>query len=273
MLVAAIQMTSTENHQQNIVKATQLIEQAACRGAKIVALPENFYYLDMEGEPYPIAINNNGKLTKTLSEIAAKQRIYLIAGTIPEKIEGSHKTYNSTLVFNPTGQLIGCYRKIHLFDFSPDSQKAYSESHLIEKGTEAIVVDTEYGKIGLAICYDLRFPELFRKLTLMGAIMIVIPSAFIVSTGKDHWEILLKARAIENQVYIVAPNQFGKHNPKRVSYGHSMIIGPWGVPIAHAEDREGIIMADMDKNYLDEVRNKLPVLNHIQDFLCPQNES
>ncbi len=267
MLIAVVQMTSTEDRKLNIEKAVHYIEEAANRGAQIVALPEHFSYMKIEGSPYPFAEKIDGELITTISKSAKKNNIYILAGSFPETIEASEKTYNTTVFINPQGDPIGIYRKIHLFDYNVTSQKSLMESRLVEGGTEAVLVDTEFGKIGLTICYDLRFPELFRNLALRGAKIVFMPSAFLLNTGKDHWQVLLRARAIENQLYIAAPNQFGKHAENRISYGHSMIVSPWGTPIAIAQDKEELIAAEVDFHYLEEIRQKLPCLGHTQDFL------
>ncbi|MDH4128447.1 MAG: carbon-nitrogen hydrolase family protein [Spirochaetota bacterium] len=271
MLIAAIQLNSTEDRISNIRKTVYYIEEAVKNKAQLIALPENFAYLKIEGEAYPFLESFEGELIMTLRGLARQHRVYILTGSFPESIDGTNKTYNTSIMLNSNGEIIGHYRKIHLFNYGINTDTSYQESNYVKPGTETSVIDTEWCKVGITICYDLRFPELYRVLALKGAKIIFVPSAFTMSTGKDHWEVLLKARAIENQVYIVAPNQFGKHSENRVSYGHSMIVGPWGTPVAQAQDREEIIYANIDFDYLEKVRQKLPSLNHIQNSLFPFN--
>jgi predicted amidohydrolase len=260
-------MTSTDDIDKNITKVHSFIKEAVSKGAKVVTLPENFSYLKLEGEPYPFSESIDGKLITKFSKLAKEYKIYIICGSFPENIKASTKVYNTCVVINPFGKITATYRKIHLFDYSIDSPSALYESKVVEPGSDVVTFDIDGIKAGLAICYDLRFPELFRHLALNGIKILFMPSAFTTATGKDHWKVLIRARAIENQIYIVAPNQYGKHSKGRYSYGHSMIVGPWGHPIAIAEDKECIIMANIDFTYLNKVRDKLPCLNHIKSFL------
>jgi predicted amidohydrolase len=261
--VAAVQMTSVEDWQVNLRKAEDLVKEAAARGAQIVALPENFAYLRAEGEQIPCAQSIEGEFIQRMKALTAEHRIYLLCGTIPEKTEGA-QIYNTSVLLDPAGRAIAVYRKIHLFDVNLPGRAVFQESKLVRAGHDLVTAQTEFGTVGLTVCYDLRFPELFRRLTLSGARMIFVPSAFTEYTGKDHWEVLLRARAIENQVYIIAPAQFGQHNPKRRSYGKALIVDPWGTVLAKAADQEGVILADVDFHFQDKIRRELPCLEHIR---------
>lgn len=267
MRAAVIQVTSNDDKKANLKKCLDLLDEAINNKADFIALPENFAYLKMEGEAFPFSESLDGEILSRFSQIAKEKKVYILAGSIPEKIEGSEKTYNTSVLFNRSGEKIAQYRKIHLFDVAFSENKVYKESRLVESGKELSIAETEFGKIGLTICYDLRFPELFRQLTFLGSNVIVIPSAFTVNTGKDHWEVLLRARAIENQIYIIAPDQFGKHSDRRSSYGNSMIIDPWGKVLSRAYDKECVIYADLDFEYQNSIRKKLPVLTHVQKGL------
>ncbi len=267
MNVSVIQMTSTEDRAKNISKAYSLIKKAVTEGAKIVALPENFSYLKLEGKPCPFPEHIDGELVTDLYRLAKKYSIYIICGSFAEIIKNSNKVYNTCVVIDPAGKVISTYRKIHLFDYSINTSSALNESKVVEPGNKVVTFNINGIKAGLAICYDLRFSELFRVLALEGIKILFIPSAFTTATGKDHWEVLIRARAIENQIYVVAPNQYGKHSEGRYSYGHSMIVGPWGHTLAIAQDKECVITANIDLDYLDKVRDKLPCLSHTKNFL------
>ncbi len=271
MRVAAVQMTSTGDREQNLKKAEDWIEEAVQNEANLIAFPEHFSYLTMDDKPIPFTESTHGELVSSFCSLAQKFNIHILLGSFAEKINGSSKSYNTSVFIESTGKVLGCYRKIHLFDYKQKSGKVYHESRLIESGDRPVILNTNFGKAGLSICYDLRFPELFRQLALRGARVIFLPSAFTRNTGKDHWEILLRARAIENQCFIVAPNQWGFHSDGRESYGNSMIVGPWGGILARAGDKEEVIYANLDFDHLDEVRSKLPALRHIQESLFPES--
>lgn len=266
-IFAVVQITSNDDYKGNIEKAFKFIGLAAEKGAKVVALPETFAYIgNTNRENFQYKHDLSGELVNKLSAIAKEKNIYLIPGSIHEAIENENKMYNTSLLISPEGKILSVYRKIHLFDADFTGSEKYMESETFESGSteQLTVTETLFGKFGITVCYDLRFPELYRKLTLKGAEIIFVPSAFTMHTGKDHWEILLRARAIENQVYILAPNQFGFHSKRRESYGNSMIIDPWGKVISRASDREEIIYADIDLEYVRTIRKKLPCLKHIK---------
>ncbi len=275
--VAVVQMLSTADVQQNLRSAGRLIEEAAAAGAELVLLPENFAVLD--AGPLSQFAEDEGEtgalLQGFLSAQAKANRVFLIAGTMPlvtrplttsgsapERITDG-RVRPANLVFDPEGQLIARYDKIHLFDVQVDDKQAqYSESTRFEAGDQLAWIDTPAGRVGLSICYDLRFPELYRKLLEGGAELLTVPSAFTHVTGEAHWEVLLRARAIENQCYVLAANQGGVHNATRETYGHSMIIDPWGRVLAKLEKGEGFAIAEIDLNALHEMRRKMPVQSH-----------
>jgi predicted amidohydrolase len=188
--------------------------------------------------------------------------MWVIAGGMPERSADPGKVHNTLVVVGPDGRIAERYRKIHLFDVAIPGGAEFKESGTVAPGTEARTVDTPMGRIGLSICYDLRFPELYRRLTDAGARVFVVPAAFTLHTGKDHWHALLRARAIENQAYVLAAGQYGRHNEKRVTYGHSVIVDPWGTVIAEAPDREAVIVGEVDLGFQDKVRRELPCLDH-----------
>ncbi|MEW5806837.1 MAG: carbon-nitrogen hydrolase family protein [Acidobacteriota bacterium] len=268
--VAAIQMNSTDKRDLNIEKAERFIKQASSGGAELIALPEYFSYLSSEGEEIPYAEPIGGELIERMRNLAKDLGIFLLCGSIPEKIKRSKKIYNTSVLIDPKGKSIGVYRKIHLFNINIKGKAAFQESNYYEGGKDVVLVKTDKGKWGMTICYDLRFPELFRSLTLKGAEIIFVPSAFTSYTGMFHWMALLRARAIENQVYIVAPAQAGRHSEKRSSYGHSAIIDPWGKVVALLQDGEGVVTARLDFQYLKRVRNSFPCLEHITRKLIPR---
>jgi len=208
-------------------------------------------------EPIP------GPSTKRLGDLARRLQIHLLAGSVLEG-SGGPKPFNTSVLFNPRGDIVARYRKLHLFDVDIPGHVTIRESDTRSAGDAVVTIPTELGVIGMSVCYDLRFPELYRRLTLAGAEILTVPSAFTFPTGAAHWEILLRARAIENQVYVIAPDQIGRSPSGVVDYGNSMIIDPWGKPLARAADREMVIFAEIDRDYLDRVRRELPCLTHIQ---------
>jgi predicted amidohydrolase len=262
IVAAAIQMTSTDDVEQNLDNAHRLIRDAANRGASLIVLPELFTVL---GEPEVIAAEAQqvpGPASRMLAGWAEELDVTLVAGSLAERREGHQRISNTSLVFGPRGEQLGCYRKIHLFDINLPGEVSFCESAFVEPGDEIVVCDTPAGRIGQATCYDLRFPELFRELVDRGAEIIVVPSAFTQATGRDHWEVLLRARAIENQVFVVAPNQFGHHAPGITTYGRSVIIDPWGTVLATAPDGEAVITAPLDFQRQHHIRKTLPALKH-----------
>lgn len=262
MKIAAIQMISNANVEENLAQAEQLIEQAAKQGAQLIVLPENFALMSETTDILNIAESfGKGKIQNFLKNQSITNKIYLISGSIPLFSNNLNKIYSSCLVFDLEGNCIAHYNKIHLFDVQiPEKNEIYQESATYEYGKEIAVCETPFGKLGIGICYDLRFPELFRAMNNLT--MIAIPAAFTQTTGEVHWEILLRARAIENQAYVIAANQGGKHENGRETFGNSMIIDPWGKVLARIEKGQGIAIADCDFNYLYDLRKTFPVLDH-----------
>jgi predicted amidohydrolase len=260
--VGLVQLTSTDDRDENLRQVERFVRAAADRGAQLVALPENFSYLGSETGKLSIAEPLEGPLTERLGRLARDTGIWLLAGGLPEQSGDPGRVYNTAVLFDAAGAISAVYRKIHLFDVDIAGGVTYQESRTVQPGSTPVVADTPWGRIGLSICYDLRFPELYRRLTALGADLVFVPSAFTLYTGKDHWRVLLQARAIENTIYVAAPAQFGVHGPKRQSYGRSLVADPWGQVIAEAPDRPGVVLADIDFEYLRTVRQQLPSLQH-----------
>lgn len=262
MSIASIQMISGTNVEKNLADAERLIKEAAFLGAKLAVLPEFFVRIsDARDNSFTAIIENlgNGVIQQYLAHIARDNNICLIAGSLPIKIENSPKCYNSSLIYDNEGNLIDYYHKIHLFKFDGRNFK-FDEGITFAAGKKITIVEIAGFRLGIAICYDLRFPEMFRRMKDIDA--IVLPAAFLHHTGQDHWEILLRARAIENQCYVIASGQGGVHENGRHTFGHSMIIDPWGRVLSCLDSGEGIITADISKNTLFEIRSQLPALDN-----------
>lgn len=259
MRVGVVQLSSTLDTERNLGKAAELIAQAAQARARLVALPEVFNRRGESAQVRAQAESLEGPTLQWASQQAKQHGLWLLAGSVAEKAEDS--CYNTSCLFNSEGQRVAVYRKIHLFDVDIPGAVA-RESANVTPGTEMVVTAVEGRELGLTVCYDLRFPELYRRLTLLGARLVTVPSAFTERTGRDHWEVLLRARAIENQVFVLAPNQFGTTPGTPTSYGRSMIIDPWGTVLAQAADSECLILADLDFARQDELRSRLPSLQH-----------
>lgn len=262
MKITAVQMNSRNNKEENIKKALEFIEQAAKEGADLVSLPEYVDFLGDKQEKLQIGETIPGPTSEAFMKKAKELGVYIHVGSMVEK-GSDNKLYNTSLVINRDGEIVASYRKIHLFDIEIEGQVSAKESDTIIPGNEIVTADTSFGKVGLSICYDIRFPELFRTMALEGAKILFIPAAFTLYTGIHHWETLLKARAIENQCYVVASAQIGSYPPEnRTNFGSTMIIDPWGVVIARAPEREGIITANIDFNDIERVRQNVPCFNH-----------
>lgn len=262
MRIAAAQMTSGADKAHNLDVATRLIRKAAESGAQLVGLPENFSWMGPEPERAENAETVEGATLARMAELARSLKISVLAGSVLETGAPGGRLFNTSALFGPDGARLGLYRKIHLFDVEVGDGQTYRESAAVAPGTEVVVADAPLGKVGMSVCYDLRFPELYRKLSQQGAVLLTVPSAFTLMTGKDHWEVLLRARAIENQAYVMAPAQQGKHPKDRLTWGHAMIVDPWGLVIARASEGEGLAMAELDLEYLAKVRRTLPALQH-----------
>jgi predicted amidohydrolase len=264
MWVAAVQLNSTPDWEANLRRARALIQEARGRGAELVALPEHFAYLGPEAGMAELAQPLDGPLVTGFQELAGELRIFLLLGSFPEAGAPGEPPLNTCVLLGPQGQVLARYRKMHLFDVDLPGGLSYQESRFVQAGEELAVAPLPGTPFtaGLAICYDLRFPELFRALVAKGADLIFLPAAFTLITGRDHWEVLLRARAIENLAYVVAPAQWGQHAPGRRSYGRSLIVDPWGLVLAQAPDGEGVIYARLDHERLTRRRRELPCLSH-----------
>ncbi len=264
LIAGAIQMTSTADVERNLATAERLIAEASARGAQFVGLPENFGFLRSEGERIPLAQTLDGPWVRRLAEAARRHQLTLLLGSLPERIEGERKIYNTSVLLGPDGGVIASYRKIHLFDIDLPGMEHLKESKAVAPGHDVVVAQAPFGAIGLSICYDLRFPELYRQLSRGGARVLAIPSAFTERTGRAHWELLLRARAVENLAYVFAPAQVGQHGKNRASWGHAMIVDPWGEVLAEAAEGEGVAVAEFDFERLEKIRRELPALSHVR---------
>ena len=273
LVIAAVQMTSGEDVEANLERARELVREAATAGALIVGLPENFAYLggrqdhrlNIAEELPPVDADQHrdlGPILGAMRALALKAGVWLLLGGFPEKSGSSNRIRNTSVLLNPEGTISAIYRKVHLFDVDVPGGKRFRESETVEAGDDVVVAPTPWGGLGLSICYDLRFPELYRAHAAKGARIVAVPSAFTLETGKDHWHVLLRARAIENQVYVMAPAQIGAHGPTRRSYGHALVVDPWGVIVAECSDEEGFALARLDFAHQDKLRAALPVLTH-----------
>lgn len=263
--IAAIQMASAPNVSANLSEAERLIAMAVDQDVELVVLPENFAIMGLtETDKVDIAeVPGEGPIQNFLSRQAKSHGIWIVGGTIPLVSGQPGKVRAACLLFDADGQQVARYDKIHLFDVSlEESGEKYTESETIEPGEQSVVVDTPFGRLGLAVCYDLRFPELFRNLIDDGMELLAVPSAFTAITGRAHWEVLVRARAIENLCYVVAAAQGGYHVNGRETYGDSMIVDPWGNIVARATGGACMICVDIDHNYLVRVRHNFPVLEH-----------
>lgn len=258
--VAVLQMNSGDDKARNIASALDLIDRAAAAGARLAVLPEVWPYLGPDegnrenAEPIP------GPITELLAERARRHGIYVHGGSILEMREGAPGLYNTAVLIDPHGEIVARYSKIHMFDVVIDGVQQYQESTTVTPGDEIVVVEIDGLPVGLAICYDLRFPELFRILALRGAQAIILPAAFTLMTGKDHWETLIRARAIENGLYMIASGQWGKYPPGSWCYGRSMIVDPWGTVVATASDGIGLAQAAVEPSRVEAVRRQIPSL-------------
>ncbi len=259
---AAIQMSSGPDKEANLDRAEALVRIAAKRGAALVVLPEVFNWRGPRGTEGEFAESVPGPTSERMGALARALSIHLQAGSLTERIEGDRRCFNTALLFAPNGEVVAKYRKIHLFDVEIPGQVSARESEARKPGSDVVVARTAFGTIGLSVCYDLRFPELYRRLVKAGAEILSIPSAFTFPTGAAHWEPLVRARAIENQCYVIAPDQYGRSPNGHRDYGGSMIVDPWGAVVARASEGESVIFAEIDLEYLRRVRQELPCLTH-----------
>jgi deaminated glutathione amidase len=264
MRASALQLNSNENKERNLEIAERLVRRAASDGAELVALPEKFNLIGSSEQLVAGAEPLDGPTIRWAAALARELGLWLVAGSIVERVEGDDKLRNTSVLLDPEGAVAAVYRKIHMFDVEVGGM-TYRESDVEAPGDEIVVAEAGELKLGLAVCYDLRFPELFRIMAVEGAQAFTLPSAFTVPTGRAHWEVLIRARAIENQAFVIAAGQVGKHPPDHESYGHSMIVDAWGTVLAAAGDEpEAALVADLDLSAQAEVRAKLPSLANRQ---------
>lgn len=272
MLAAAVQLTSTADRERNLAAADRLTRAAAAAGAELVVLPEKWPCLGTPEETAAGAEAYDGPATTWAKQTARELRIDLVAGSFAERVAGHDRGSNTSIHVGPDGEIRATYRKIHMFDVEVGG-RTYRESENEAPGDEVVLSATEAGvELGMTVCYDLRFPELFRILAVRGARILVVPAAFTLATTREHWEILLRARAIEDQCFVIAPNQVGEHAPGYRSGGRSMIVDPWGLILAQAPDKETFVIADLDLERQAEIRRTLPSLanRRPQAYAWPQ---
>jgi deaminated glutathione amidase len=262
LCVGVVQLTSASDVKDNLERACYWVEQAARAGAALIALPENFGFLGIESEILAHAQTLDGPFTAPLRKLAHQFEVVILAGSIPERGPDPKHVYNTSVLIGTDGLTKAAYRKIHLFDVEIGGPVQFQESKQVIPGHEPVVTEVHGWPLGLSVCYDLRFPELYRQLVSQGARVLTVPSAFTLHTGKDHWEVLLRARAIENQCYVLAPAQFGNHGHGRQSWGKAMIIDPWGTMLATAPEREGFVSAVLESKSQDTLRASLPCLHN-----------
>jgi predicted amidohydrolase len=261
--VAAVQMNSQAEVAHNLDQARALCRKAKSRGAELVVLPENFAFFGAEADKRGIAeALGDGTISRALAEMARENGVFVVGGGFPEQSSDVERPHNTLLIVGPDGAEVAVYRKIHLFDVELGTGGSYSESAATTAGSAVTVVEVGGFKVGLSICYDLRFPELYRALAEQGAELLLVPAAFTLHTGKDHWHVLLRARAIESQAFVVAAGQHGSHPGGRQTYGHSLVVDPWGTVVAEASDGVGVTCATLERGRLEAVRRSLPALRH-----------
>jgi predicted amidohydrolase len=258
---AAVQMTTSDDTARNVVRAGELVRDAAARGAALVVLPEKWHFIHDAARTHEGAEALDGPSVRAAQGWARELGVTLVAGSVSERVPGDRRAHNTSLLIRPDGAIAAAYRKIHLFDVEVGGT-SYRESDGALPGSEVVAADAGGVRLGLTVCYDLRFPELFRALALDGASVITVPAAFTATTGRDHWEPLLRARAIENQCFVVAAGQVGVHANGTRSHGRSMIVDPWGIVLAQAPDEECVVVADLDLDRMARIRATLPALRH-----------
>ncbi|OAB59471.1 hydrolase [Phormidium willei BDU 130791] len=262
-LAAAIQMTSVPDLQRNLAQAEELIDLAVRRGAELIGLPENFSFLGEEADKIAQAGQIAQESELFLKTMAQRYQVSILGGGFPIPVSES-QAYNTALLIDPSGAELARYHKVHLFDVNLPDGNTYQESSTVRAGSDLppVYSSPDLGQLGLSVCYDVRFPELYRHLSRQGADVLFIPAAFTAYTGKDHWQVLLQARAIENTAYVIAPAQTGRHYGIRHSHGHAVIIDPWGTVIADAGTKVGIAIAEINPQRLEQVRGQMPSLQH-----------
>ncbi|WP_341525036.1 carbon-nitrogen hydrolase family protein [Nostoc sp. UHCC 0302] len=263
-LAAAIQLTSVPDLEKNLAQAEELIELAARQGVELVGLPENFSFMGEEKDKLAQADVIARESEKFLKRMAQRFQVTILGGSFPVPVGNTGKVYNTTILIDPSGQELSRYYKVHLFDVNVPDGNTYRESSTVEPGNQLPPVhfSDKLGNLGLSICYDVRFPELYRHLAYKGADVLFVPAAFTAFTGKDHWQVLLQARAIENTTYVIAPAQTGNNYGRRQTHGHAVIIDPWGAILADAGEKPGIAIAEINPSRLEQVRRQMPSLQH-----------
>jgi predicted amidohydrolase len=266
MRVAVVQLNAQDEVDRNLERVRHWVAQAAAEGARLVTLPENFAFMGEESRKRELAERLDGAfpgpILATLLESATKHGVWVLGGGMPERSDELARPFNTSVLVDPGGGVAAAYRKVHLFDVTLPDGTSHRESAATSAGAEAITSEIFGVRVGLSICYDLRFPELYRRLVEQGARVFTVPAAFTVTTGKDHWHALLRARAIENQVYVLAPAQHGKHPRGRTTYGKALIVDPWGEVVAQCSEGEGMVTATLDFAHQDRIRTALPALLH-----------
>jgi predicted amidohydrolase len=264
MRVAVVQLSSQSDVNENLARVHALVTAAAKDGAELVALPENFAFMGEEEEKRKIAekIGGDGPISSALARAAREAKTFVVAGGMPEASADAARPFNTSVLVAPDGSVAATYRKVHLFDVDLADGTKLLESRATSAGSEPVVADVGSVKLGMTICYDVRFPELYRKLVDRGVRVVTVPAAFTLTTGKDHWHVLLRARAIENQVFVLAPAQHGTHARGRRTYGKSLVVDPWGDVLAQCGEGEGYAIARLDFGAQDRVRASLPCLAH-----------
>ena len=263
-LAAVVQLNSTSDAERNWRSAEELVRRAAAAGAALVATPENTNFLGPHDEKVRRAEGLDGPTCERFAGLARELGVHLLLGSFNERGPDADRCYNSSVLFGPDGARLAVYRKIHLFDVDVSPEVRFQESATVAPGTEPVVASTDRGRIGLTVCYDVRFGELYRRLVEQGAEILTVPSAFTLTTGRDHWHPLLRARAIESQCWLLAPAQWGRHDDRglRESFGHAMIVDPWGHVVAMAPDGPGVALAEIDLERVRRVRSAIPVADH-----------
>lgn len=259
-LLGLCQMKVVMKKEDNLKKAEEMIREAAKRGAQMISLPEIFNCPYSNKYFHEYAETEKGETVAFLSALAKELSVILIGGSIPERVD--EKVYNTCFVFDREGTIIGKHRKVHLFDIDLKGGISMKESDTLTPGDQMTVIDTEFGKIGIAICYDVRFPELTRKMALAGAKLVILPAAFTLMTGVSHWEITMRVRALDNQIYFAAASPARDPNGPYQAYGHSCIATPWGELCARTDTRESIVLGEIDFEYMNAIREQLPLLKH-----------
>ncbi len=274
-LAAVVQLNCTSKSEANWQSAEELIRRAAKSGAKLIATPENTNYLGPHREKVQLAEPVTGPTIQRFAALARELQITLVVGSVNERSDDPDRCYNTTVVLAPSGDIVATYRKVHLFDVDLNDDVRFLETNTTVAGDTPTLAETDHGRLGLSICYDLRFPEHYRQLVAFGAEILMVPSAFTATTGQAHWEPLLRARAIENQCYVMAPGQVGHHddNGLRHSHGQSMIIDPWGLVVGRCSDGPGIAMAEISLDKLREIRRGMPCGSHRRLGLAKPGET